>query len=118
MLRPGHRTVLDLTAPLYVNSGRVSAAMVSYQVPVDHVGEVPFERAAGLLGRLGLAQLALVVDLSWAGVADLADRDEMQGSVELPVAPRFSRWRRTSPLEASMGRCRCSWRSGPGRGNG
>src|SRR5512133_975457 len=66
--------------------GRVSAAMVSHQVPVDHVGELPLERAAGLLGRLGLAQLALVVDLAWAGVADLADRDEVQGSVELPVA--------------------------------
>src|SRR5215212_6430572 len=66
--------------------GYVVTAMVSHQVPVDHVGELPLERAAGLLGRLGLAQLALVVDLSWARVADLADRDEMQGSVELPVA--------------------------------
>src|SRR5215203_6332189 len=66
--------------------GYVVTAVVSYQVPVDHVGELALERAAGLLGRLGLAQLALVVDLSWAGVADLADRDDMQGSVELPVA--------------------------------
>jgi hypothetical protein len=66
--------------------GRVSVAMVSHQVPVDHVGELALERAAGLLGGLGLAQLALVVDLSWAGVADLADRDEVQGGVELPVA--------------------------------
>ena len=60
--------------------------MVSYQVPVDHVGELALERAAGLLGRLGLAQLALVVGLPWAGVADLADRDEVQGSGELPIA--------------------------------
>src|SRR5919108_5288811 len=60
--------------------------MVSYQVPVDHVGELALEGAAGFLGRLGLAQLALVVDLPGAGVADLADRDEVQGSVELPVA--------------------------------
>jgi hypothetical protein len=61
-------------------------AMVSYQVPVDHIGELALERAAGLLGGLGLAQLALVVDLSWAGVADLAYRDDVQGSVALPVA--------------------------------
>src|SRR5215217_8922545 len=66
--------------------GHVVTAMVSHQVPVDHVGELALERAAGLLGGLGLAQLTLVVDLSWAGVADLADRDEMQGSGELPVA--------------------------------
>src|SRR5918994_3489656 len=66
--------------------GRVSVAMVSHQVPVDHVGELPLERPAGLLGRLGLAQLALVVDLPWAGVADLADRDQVQGGVELAVA--------------------------------
>src|SRR5512132_628131 len=66
--------------------GPVSPAMVSQQVPGDHVGGLPLERAAGRLGRLGLAQLALGVDRSWAGVADLADRDEMQGSVELPLA--------------------------------
>jgi hypothetical protein len=66
--------------------GHVVTAMVSYQVPVDHIGELALERATGLLGGLGLAQLALVVDLSWAGVADLADRDDVQGSVELPVA--------------------------------
>src|SRR5918993_478770 len=66
--------------------GCVSAVMVSYQGPVDHGGELALERAAGLLGGLGLAQLVLGVDLSWAGVTDLADRDDMQGSVELPVA--------------------------------
>jgi hypothetical protein len=61
-------------------------AVVGDQVAVDDVGEVPLQASAGLLGGLGLGQLALVEGLSWAGVADLADRDQVQGGVELAVA--------------------------------
>ncbi len=60
--------------------------MIGDQVAVDDVGQLPFEAAAGLLGRLGLGDLALVVRLSGTGVADLADRDQVQGGVELAVA--------------------------------
>jgi hypothetical protein len=55
--------------------------VIGGQVAVDDVGQVPLEAAAGLLGRLGLGDLALVVRLSGTGVADL-----VQGSVELAVA--------------------------------
>jgi hypothetical protein len=47
----------DLTAPLYVDSGHVVTAMVSYQVPLDHIGELALERAAGLLGVLAWRSL-------------------------------------------------------------
>ena len=60
--------------------------MIGEQVTVDDVGELPFEAAAGFLGSLGFDQLALVVGLPWAGVADLADRDQVQGGIELAVA--------------------------------
>jgi hypothetical protein len=53
---------------------------------VDDVGEVPLQAPAGFLGSLGLRQLASVVTLAGAGVADLADRDQVQGGVELAVA--------------------------------
>src|SRR5215217_7881340 len=47
----------------------------------------PFQASGGLLGSLGLGQLGLVEGLPWAGVADLADRDQVQGGGELAVAP-------------------------------
>ena len=60
-------------------------AVIRAQVAVDHVGEMPLQAPAGFLGSLGFDQLAPVVGLPWAGVADLADRDQVQGTVELPV---------------------------------
>ena len=61
-------------------------AVIGDQVAVDDVGEVPLEASAGFLGGLGLGEFASVVGLPWAGVADLADGDEVQGGVELAVA--------------------------------
>ena len=61
-------------------------AVIRAQVAVDHVGEVPLQAPARFLGSLGLRKLALVIHLPRAGIADLADRDEMQGGVELAVA--------------------------------
>ena len=86
-----------------MSTGLRAVALIGGQVAVDDVGEVPLEAATGLLGGLGLVEFAPVVGLAGAGIADLADGDEMQGGVELAVAPRFSRCRRTSPLEASTG---------------
>ena len=61
-------------------------AVIGDQVAVDDVGEVPLEAAAGFLGGFGLGELALVEGLPWADVSDLADRDQVQGGVELAVA--------------------------------
>ena len=60
--------------------------VIGDQVAVDDVGEVPLQAPAGLLRRLGLDQLALVVTLAGTGIPDLADRDEVQGGIELAVA--------------------------------
>jgi hypothetical protein len=60
-------------------------AVIGDQVAVDDVGEVAFEAPPGFLGGLGFSEFAPVVGLPGAGVADLADRDQMQGGVELAV---------------------------------
>lgn len=60
--------------------------MVGDEMGMDDVGQVSFEAAAGFLGGLGLVEFASVVGLAGAGIADLADGDEMQGTVELAVA--------------------------------
>jgi hypothetical protein len=59
--------------------------VIGDEMGMDDVGELPFQAPAGLLRGLGLVKFASVVDLPWAGVADLADRDQVQGTVELPV---------------------------------
>jgi hypothetical protein len=92
--------------------------MVGYQVPLDHIGEPALERAAGLLGRRGPALLGLVVDLPWAGVADLAARDHVQGTVELPVAAPVQPMAAHLPAGGFDGRCRWSRPSGHGRKGG
>ena len=60
-------------------------AVIGDQVAVDDVGEMSFQAPTGLLRGLGLAEFAPVVGLPGAGVADLADRDQVQGGVELAV---------------------------------
>jgi hypothetical protein len=70
---------------------------------MDDVGQVPFQAPAGFLGGLGLAEFAPVVGLPWAGVADLADRDQVQGGVELAVAAPVQAMSADIPLEASTG---------------
>jgi hypothetical protein len=69
-----------LIAPLCVNSGGFDV-VVGDEVGMDDVGQVAFQAAAGLVGGLGLGEFASVVGLAGAGVADLADGDEVQGGV-------------------------------------
>jgi hypothetical protein len=64
----------------------VSTVVIGDQMPMDDVGQVALECASSLLGSLGVGQFALVVGLAGARVADLADRDDVQGGVELAVA--------------------------------
>ena len=59
--------------------------MIGDEMGMDDVGELPFQAPAGLLRRLGLGEFAPVIGLPGAGITDLADRDEVQGTVELPV---------------------------------
>jgi transposase len=63
-----------------------SSALVGQDAPIDDVGQASLERPAGLGGGLGLAELAQVVAAAGSGVAGLADRDGVQGGVELAVA--------------------------------
>jgi hypothetical protein len=60
--------------------------LVGQDAPVDDVGQAPLERSAGLGGGLALAELAQVIGVAGSGVAGLADRDGVQGGVELAVA--------------------------------
>src|SRR4051794_21669720 len=77
--------------------------MILNEVAVDGVAHPAFERPPGLGRRLGNAEFALIELSAWAVGADLADRDQVHGAVELTVSARESRWRRCSPLEASIG---------------
>jgi hypothetical protein len=62
------------------------SALVGQDAPIDDIGQASLERSAGLSGGLALAELAQVVAAAGAGVAGLADRDGVQGGVELAVA--------------------------------
>jgi hypothetical protein len=62
------------------------SALVGQDAPVDDVGQAPLQRPAGLGGGLALAQLAQPIAAAGSGVAGLADRDEMQGGIQLAVA--------------------------------
>jgi hypothetical protein len=80
--------------------------LVGQDASVDDVGQASLQRPAGLGWGLAFAQLAQVVAAPGSRVAGLADRDEMQGGVELAVPPVLSRWRCWLPLEASRGAVR------------
>src|SRR5215203_1196116 len=64
-----------------------SCLLISEEVAVDGVAQPAFERPTCLRRGLGLAEFALVVVVPprTAG-ADLTDRDQVQGAVELTVA--------------------------------
>jgi hypothetical protein len=55
------------------------------EVAVDDVGEPSFQRSAGFLGGLRFSEFLQVIVAPGPGMADLVDRDEVNGSVELPV---------------------------------
>jgi hypothetical protein len=90
---------------LCVSTRGGSTSVVGDEMGMDDVGEVPFQAPAGLLRGLGLSEFASVVGLPGAGVADLADGDQVQGGVELAVA---------APGSADGG-ARRRWRPPPGR---
>ena len=69
---------------------------------VDGVGQVAFEGASCLVRGLGLGEFAPIVGASGAGVADLADGDDVQGGIQLPVA---------AAVEAVAALCTCCWPS-------
>ena len=62
------------------------SALVGQDAPIDHVGQASLQRPAGLSWGLALAELAQVVAAPRSRVAGLADRDEMQGGIQLAVA--------------------------------
>ncbi len=74
LARQDRRPPTRAVRPGRAGSATVRLPVIGDQVAVDDVGQVPLEAAAGLLGRLGLGDLALVVRLFGTGVADLADR--------------------------------------------
>jgi hypothetical protein len=59
--------------------------LISDEVAVDGVAQPAFERPSGLRRGLGLAEFALVELPTRAFGADLADRDQVQRSIELTV---------------------------------
>jgi hypothetical protein len=68
------------------SGGWLVSALVGQDAPVDDVGQAPLQGSAGLGWGLALAQLAQVIAAPGSRLAGLADRDGVQGSVELAVA--------------------------------
>jgi hypothetical protein len=64
----------------------LGSVSVGQDASVDDVGQPALERPAGLGGGLALAELAQVVAAPRSRVAGLADRDGVEGGVELAVA--------------------------------
>jgi hypothetical protein len=62
------------------------SVLVGQDAPVDDVGEASLERSTGLSGGLAFAELAQIVAAAGSGVTGLADRDGVQGGVEMAVA--------------------------------
>src|SRR5829696_8261235 len=67
-------------------AGWLVSVLVGQDAPVDDVGQASLERSTGLSWGLAFAQLAQVVAAAGSGIAGLADRDGVQGGVELAVA--------------------------------
>src|SRR3954464_1954825 len=63
-----------------------SCLLISEEVAGDGVAQPAFERPTSLRRGLGLAEFALVVLPPRTVGADLTDRDQVQGAVELTVA--------------------------------
>jgi hypothetical protein len=66
--------------------GWLGSALVGQDASVGDVGQASLQRSAGLGWGLASAELAQVIAAPGSRVAGLADRDEMQGGVELAVA--------------------------------
>src|SRR5918994_7290318 len=62
-----------------------SCLLISDEVAVDGVAQPAFERPTCLRRGLGLAEFALIVLPPRTAGADLTNRDQMQGAVELTV---------------------------------
>jgi len=75
-------------ARLGLGPARLCAAVsgVGEKLPVDDVADAPLEGAERFLLRLGLGQLALVVDAAGVIVGDLGEGCGVDGVVDLPVA--------------------------------
>src|SRR5215211_1215878 len=67
-------------------AGWLVSVLVGQDAPVDDVGQASLERSTGLSWGLAFAQLAQVVAAAGSGIAGLADRDGVQGGVEVAVA--------------------------------
>ena len=61
---------------------------VSDEVPIDDVGEPTLQRSNCFLGRFALGDFAVVKRATEGVVAELGDRDDVDGPVQLPVASR------------------------------
>ena len=71
--------------------------------PVDDVAESAFQAAQGFFVAFAFGAFSLVVDASFGLVADLGDRHDVQGGVQLPVAVPGQAVPLTSPEDASRG---------------
>jgi hypothetical protein len=79
---------------------RLTSTGVGNEAAVDHVGELPLERPQRFLLALALGELAAEEDLTGGGVADLGDRGDVDGGVELAVAAPVE----AVPLDVARGR--------------
>jgi len=62
-------------------------AGVGDEVSVDDVGKLSPESAYRFFGSLALGDFAVVVDAARSVVAELCDRDDVDGPVQLPDWP-------------------------------
>jgi hypothetical protein len=67
-------------------AGWLAPVLVGQDAPVDDVGQAALEGSTGLGWGLALAELAQVVAAPRSRIAGLADRDEVEGGIQLAVA--------------------------------